>query len=288
MGTVQFTAGAEIDLASSEELSGHVADLKSVIGQGRQRLRPIYRNLVGAANVAANGTLDLPIGLKPSQGRMWNMTTAVLLGSDDHTGSGDTLTGAASTLAPLAGAALVTLATPPAGSYSITLKGSFGGTTVPATDQNNIGLYRAGVLVYTLPIIGQVAANSNDGTTSPPLQFQVNGAQSLTVQPIVNGSAAAVYDVSLTATRISSTGVEAALYAGNFAEPDLTSVVAFVASVPAQFTIASDGVWIGAQTDIFARIYGATPGAQMTLAVRVLDYPDAAVNTSGVPPLGGL
>lgn len=114
----------------------------------------------------------------------------------------ETLSVAAAVLAAVAATPLCTLVAPPAGLYEIFVKGHYGGTVAVAVERNNIGLKRAGVLIYTLPLPGQSASNSYDVPTSPRLQFRLNGTQDLTLNALIDGTATAVYDVGLTALRV--------------------------------------------------------------------------------------
>lgn len=90
-------------------------------------------------------------------------------------------------------------------------------------------------------------------------------------------------------TPVLGAGVSGAVYCGDASVPDLTSIIDFVtAGAPAMQTYSTGAIWCGPETEIFAILYGASAQLPVTLVVRALDYPDSAVQSSGVPPTGAL
>ena len=82
------------------------------------------------------------------------------------------------------------------------------------------------------------------------------------------------------------TGAIGEIYTGDVSIPDPSSQVGIIATVPNFLWWSRNVVWAGTEEDVYAIVYGATAGATITFACRVLDYPDSAILSSGVPPIG--
>lgn len=90
-------------------------------------------------------------------------------------------------------------------------------------------------------------------------------------------------------TPIVGAGVGGAIYAGDATVPDLGSVIDLIGSTtPWMQTYSTGAIWVGPQADVYAILYGASANSPVTLIGRFLDYPDSAVQSSGVPPMGAL
>lgn len=154
----------------------------------------------------------------------------------------ETLTSTGYVVAPVVGAAIATIAAPPAGLYKVDLSAFFDATVVAGTDRNNIGLYRAGTLIYTLPIAGAAAAASYDPTDAS-LVVRLNGSQNLTLQAIVNASAAAGYSAGLSATLITPT--QGVVWIGKQTQVQATNPLGFALPTGQSVELRSqEEVWI--------------------------------------------
>lgn len=168
---VDFGVGGVIDLPTSSDMTDHFASVHKKLDEAKERLRPIYRNLIGAGTMPASGAASIKLPVFPAEGRMWNVLQVAVYGTDGHT---------------------------------------------------------------TL--------------------------------------ASAVAEV----------------YAGDEDLPSQGDQIAIFSSVPGIATFSKGTIWQASSTDLFARVYGAAAGSPLIFVARVMDYPDAAVESGGVPPLGGI
>lgn len=109
----------------------------------------------------------------------------------------DSLVASGVATAPGAGAAIATLAAPPAGKYRVRSYAGAGGAAVG--EQNNFRLRRAGVdLIAVLPH----GMNGDFGDVTELERVDLNGSQNLTIEAIAAGTAAIEYGAVILATRI--------------------------------------------------------------------------------------
>lgn len=82
----------EFDIEAGVKLvTDSVNDLKDELKKlNLQSYIPIPRKLAGSGVADANGFVRIKLG-KPNQGRMWNVTTVTVSGSDDHTAIANSL-----------------------------------------------------------------------------------------------------------------------------------------------------------------------------------------------------
>jgi hypothetical protein len=98
-------------------------------------------------------------------------------------------------VAPVAGTTIVTGSLDAAGTYTVAWTVGLSGTAVTQADTNNFGLYNGGTLLATSmnpPVIGVYPQTA--------VLTEVLQLNQLTVKPIANASAAAVYSASITQT----------------------------------------------------------------------------------------
>lgn len=82
---VQFALGAEVDIASSDELDAAKGDILDVFEKSRP-VRPMYYSLSQAIVVAGTFTGICRVGT-PAVGRIWNILGYSALGDTDNTAS---------------------------------------------------------------------------------------------------------------------------------------------------------------------------------------------------------
>ena len=78
-----LSVGAEVDIATSDELKGAHDDLYKRI-KGLAGPKPARNTIAGSTTVTATGLQVIDLG-HPPVGRMWFVGALTLLGSDDHT-----------------------------------------------------------------------------------------------------------------------------------------------------------------------------------------------------------
>lgn len=87
MANARFVLGAEVDIASGDELESAVSAIRSDIkgsGKPKRIMRPLSASLTGAQVPAVLGTVaQLVIG-RPAAGRIWVVTRLVVIGADDN------------------------------------------------------------------------------------------------------------------------------------------------------------------------------------------------------------
>lgn len=85
MVSLSLTAGGQISIPTSEEITDQFGALHDHIGRVNTKARPLFRNLISSVAVSASGTTVLSIPQRPATGRMWNILNVGLLGTDGHT-----------------------------------------------------------------------------------------------------------------------------------------------------------------------------------------------------------
>lgn len=81
MAVVKLAVGAELDLATGDELKDAT---DSILGRFDKRAKPIYSTMVDSAT--GNGVQLYPLDLgSPPTGRMWNLRSITVVGNDPFT-----------------------------------------------------------------------------------------------------------------------------------------------------------------------------------------------------------
>lgn len=83
MAIMTVNLGAELDIATGDELAQTSVDLKNEMRKG-WAAKPFYDTRAGAANMPAAGELFIDLG-SPQTGRLWNILGVTTFGSDDNT-----------------------------------------------------------------------------------------------------------------------------------------------------------------------------------------------------------
>lgn len=129
------------------------------------------------------------------------VTLLASLTNDDNTpyavravlGLADSLHAAGEATAPAAGAAICTLAAPPAGVYDVAVAAWV--SAAAAADASNIELRRAGSALYTPLVVAVTHAFRR-------FRITLDGSQNLSVNAIAIGTAGVVYAAEINAVRV--------------------------------------------------------------------------------------
>lgn len=107
-------------------------------------------------------------------------------------GIGDSVQAAGKVTAPGAGAAICTLAAPPAGVYAIEVD-----LVVSAnTDVNNMKMQKQAVDLFNPILAGNLNVSQHN------YRITLNGSQNLTINAVIAGTAGVVYQAQIIATRV--------------------------------------------------------------------------------------
>lgn len=103
---------------------------------------------------------------------------------------------------PGAGATLATVTVPATGTYQVEVVSAIGGTTVAATEMNNMRLRVNAVAVGRVitPVVGTAGSS---GVGSKRARIQATSGQTIDVIAVLAGTTGAVYGCDLVATRMS-------------------------------------------------------------------------------------
>lgn len=86
MANARFVLGAEVDIASGDELAAGFKAMRSdMAGMGKPKriMRPLSKSLVdGSLPTLLGQSVTIPVG-RPSAGRIWIITRIGIIGSDD-------------------------------------------------------------------------------------------------------------------------------------------------------------------------------------------------------------
>lgn len=86
MASVNLALGAEVDIASGQEVTDEFQKLRGWFGENYHRQdRPIYRPLIGSVASAAVGTNICYFGVSPPAQKEWHVISWALGVNDDHT-----------------------------------------------------------------------------------------------------------------------------------------------------------------------------------------------------------
>lgn len=132
-----------------------------------------------------------------SQGRLRTVFSGTAPQLTVQEGIAESLHAAGTVTAPGAGAAIATLAAPPAGTYEVIVHAGYGSN---AGAVNNMELQRQAVAFATPLFVADTA-----GVAAPvrnKFRITLSGAQNLTVNAIAAGAAGDVYIASITAMRV--------------------------------------------------------------------------------------
>jgi hypothetical protein len=144
----------------------------------------LFATLVDAnGNVVAVGS---PLFVDP-------IDRATRLAGRTSVGVGDSIQAAGKVTAPGLGAAIVTLAAPPAGVYQVEVDVS---VSAAGADANNMKMQKQGVDLFN-PILV-----NNLNVSQHMYRVTLNGSQNLSINAVAAGTAAVVYLAQLVATRV--------------------------------------------------------------------------------------
>lgn len=274
----------ELDLAVSL-FAGKADSILEAINR-----EPVRRPVAGSAVVVANvNPTIVPVEMTVPDGRLWNILSVLVAGTDPHTPVGQptsTPTGGLSTggvaNAPTAGTAVVSLTLPP-GTYLINVATLASGT-VAAGDNNNVQLYNAtAAAVITSPLLQDATAGTNTAP-NPPIPLTLAVQSVITVRAIANATAGSVYTAVISAVpqangNTTTSPVTADVYAGQVPDPmapPITDCIAGNMPVPKQLWFSKEVVWARSGSNVFAQVFNASVGQTLTISLNVAEYPLAA------------
>lgn len=105
--------------------------------------------------------------------------------------------------APTAATVIVTITPGTAGLWEITGNVTITGTTVAATDSNNVGLYQtAAAKLNFIPVAVTGTTGSTQSWPIQPTVLNLSGADTVNVKAIANATASSSYTANLTARRV--------------------------------------------------------------------------------------
>lgn len=87
MANARFVLGAEVDIASGDELASGVETLRGDIrgvGKPKRIMRPLSASTAGGFMPKIQGDVAQVVIGRPSAGRIWVVTRLVVMGSDDN------------------------------------------------------------------------------------------------------------------------------------------------------------------------------------------------------------
>lgn len=157
---------------------------------------------VNAADPAGLTDLQLAMLSVDAVGRLRVVATAatgaIFVVTTSPTQLADTVENAARAVAPAAGAAVVTLVAPPAGTYDVDIVVGYDAGAPAAAELNNMEVQRGGVALFT-PL--QVLSVLNNLQVKKA-QITFSGANNLSVNAIAAGTAGVGYTAAIFAKRV--------------------------------------------------------------------------------------
>lgn len=267
-----FSLGAEIDVATGDELAGAKGAILSSLA-GSQEPRPIRLTMAGAAYGVSPQVIDLG---RPPRGRIWGVIACTLVGADSFTamtGSGIVNTTGSVGIAAGANATLFlsnngdTLSgfdivfAPPAAAFIATITvGNLLGTS-------NI------VYTYTVPVGGSTFSERYPN----PLSAVGPGAQiSINVAAVAGGSAGSIiaFGQHVTGTPLCS------LFVGDISNYGLLQCRVPALNVPSFNTFTSDGLWVHDSESLFIVTNGVLAGAQVAAIAQIEEWRESEISMS--------
>lgn len=130
-----------------------------------------------------------------------NDLTFQFLQANVDTSAVNSMTDTVSTTSPTANAVLAAVVTPPAGTYNVTVTSYIGGTTVAATEINNMRIRVGAAAIGRIinPVPGTSGAVSAVNTT---VRVKCDGTQNIDVIAVGAGTVGSIYGVNIVATRV--------------------------------------------------------------------------------------
>lgn len=252
---------------------------------------PIHKPVMGSVQFGspAPSIAILEVTARPQAGRVWNVLSVSLFGSDAHTPLENiTFTNDGSATAPAANANISGAITPSPGSYIANwIVSLIGGAPAAPADANNFKLILNGV--------AKISNSQNPaaiGTyTQLAVPFVADGVNTSHVNTVGAGTAGVVYSAQITAIPQFGPGTLpqtfADIYAGALSSNDpataqvFTDVIFSAAAIPSVNFVPRQAVWMHELETIYAVIYSPPANSQVIITARVAEYPVEAVEALG-------
>lgn len=267
-----FSLGAEIDVATGDELSGAKGAILSSLSDSKEP-RPLRLTMAGAAYGVSPQVIDLG---RPPRGRIWGVIACTLVGADSFTaltGSGVSNTTGSVGITAAASAVLFlsnngdTLTgfdivfSPPAAAFVATI-----------TVGNLLGTSN---IVYTYPV--PVGGGTFSERYPNPLSSVGPGAQiSIAVAAVVGGSAGSIiaFGQHVTSPPLCS------FFVGDISNYGLLQCRVPALTVPSFNTFTADGLWVHDSESLFIVTNGVAAGSQVAAVAQIEEWRESEISMS--------
>lgn len=281
---MEFEAYASLSLEKSEDIKNSVDKLG--------RTKPIHKPVAGTNSTGGTAPPILIVECtgRPAVGRVWNLLSVSIFGTDAHTPPAfNTFQHNGQAAAPAANTNITGNATPTPGTYLVNWSVSISGTPASPADVNNFALIYSPSTIATSVNPAAVGA-----WTQSPVPLLSNGTSTLHVNNVGAATAGTQYGAAFSLTQVSPASpgqlpqVFADIYAGTLAsdlpatQQPFTDVVASAAVIPSVNYVPDKAIWMHQDEAIYALIYNPPINSQFVITARVGEYPVEAVEALGI------
>lgn len=276
---MEFEAFAEVTLGKQDELKSSVDKLG--------RVKPIHKPVAGANTTGGTAPplLIVECQARPNAGRVWNLLSVSVFGSDAHTPPAfNTFQHNGQQAAPAANTNITGNATPSPGSYLVNWSVAISGTPASPADVNNFAL------IYSPSTIGTSVNPAAVGSWNQiPVPLLSNGTSTLHINNVGAATAGTVYSAAFSLSPQVTPGslpqTFADVYAGALSSDApatqqlFTDLVVSAAAIPSVNYVPDKAIWLHSMESIYAIIYNPPINSQFVVTARVGEYPTEAVES---------